>query len=69
MYIGHIQSVRYIIVNLGGIVVVDLRIGVIGTGAIGEDHIRRITNVITGAIPTGNWSKASHLNLDELIIN
>lgn len=27
----------------------DLRIGVIGTGAIGEDHIRRITNVITGA--------------------
>lgn len=27
----------------------DLRIGVIGTGAIGEDHIRRVTNVITGA--------------------
>lgn len=27
----------------------DLRIGVIGTGAIGEDHIRRLTDVITGA--------------------
>jgi myo-inositol 2-dehydrogenase/D-chiro-inositol 1-dehydrogenase len=26
----------------------DFRIGVIGTGAIGEDHIRRLTNVITG---------------------
>jgi len=27
----------------------ELRIGVIGTGAIGEDHIRRITNVVAGA--------------------
>jgi myo-inositol 2-dehydrogenase/D-chiro-inositol 1-dehydrogenase len=27
----------------------DLRIGVIGTGAIGEDHIRRLTNTINGA--------------------
>ncbi|MFT5874951.1 MAG: myo-inositol 2-dehydrogenase/D-chiro-inositol 1-dehydrogenase [Clostridium sp.] len=27
----------------------DLRVGIIGTGAIGEDHIRRITDVITGA--------------------
>lgn len=27
----------------------DLRIGVVGTGAIGEDHIRRLTDVITGA--------------------
>jgi myo-inositol 2-dehydrogenase/D-chiro-inositol 1-dehydrogenase len=26
-----------------------LRIGVIGTGAIGEDHIRRITNTLSGA--------------------
>ena len=26
-----------------------LRIGVIGTGAIGRDHIRRITNTLTGA--------------------
>jgi myo-inositol 2-dehydrogenase / D-chiro-inositol 1-dehydrogenase len=27
----------------------DLHIGVIGTGAIGEDHIRRLTNIINGA--------------------
>ncbi len=27
----------------------DLHIGVVGTGAIGEDHIRRITDIITGA--------------------
>lgn len=27
----------------------DLRIGVIGTGAIGQDHIRRLTNTINGA--------------------
>lgn len=27
----------------------ELRIGVVGTGAIGEDHIRRLTEVITGA--------------------
>lgn len=26
-----------------------LKIGVVGTGAIGEDHIRRLTDVITGA--------------------
>lgn len=26
-----------------------LNIGVIGTGAIGRDHIRRITNTLTGA--------------------
>ena len=25
-----------------------LKIGVIGTGAIGQDHIRRITNTLTG---------------------
>lgn len=36
-------------VNLGGVTVMDLRIGIIGAGAIGEDHIRRLTNVITGA--------------------
>ncbi|VBB09792.1 Hypothetical protein LUCI_5090 [Lucifera butyrica] len=27
----------------------DLRVGVIGTGAIGEDHIRRLTHTVTGA--------------------
>ena len=27
----------------------NLRVGIIGTGAIGEDHIRRLTHVITGA--------------------
>lgn len=27
----------------------ELKIGVVGTGAIGEDHIRRLTDVITGA--------------------
>ena len=27
----------------------DLRVGVIGTGAIGSDHIRRLTHVVTGA--------------------
>jgi len=26
----------------------DLRVGIIGTGAIGEDHIRRLTDIITG---------------------
>ncbi|MBP2662009.1 MAG: Inositol 2-dehydrogenase/D-chiro-inositol 3-dehydrogenase, partial [Firmicutes bacterium] len=39
----------------------DLRIGVIGTGAIGEDHIRRITNVITGAKVVA----LSDLNVDQ----
>lgn len=38
----------------------DLRIGVIGTGAIGEDHIRRLTDVITGA----NVVALSDINLD-----
>jgi myo-inositol 2-dehydrogenase/D-chiro-inositol 1-dehydrogenase len=33
----------------GGMFVMDLRVGVIGTGAIGEDHIRRLTNIINGA--------------------
>ena len=27
----------------------DLRVGIIGTGAIGEDHVRRLTEVIAGA--------------------
>ena len=29
-----------------------LNIGVIGTGAIGRDHIRRITNTLSGACVT-----------------
>jgi len=31
----------------------DLRIGVIGTGMIGQDHIRRLTHVLAGARVTG----------------
>jgi myo-inositol 2-dehydrogenase / D-chiro-inositol 1-dehydrogenase len=27
-----------------------LRVGVIGTGKIGQDHIRRMTQVVSGAI-------------------
>jgi myo-inositol 2-dehydrogenase/D-chiro-inositol 1-dehydrogenase len=34
--------------RLGGTFNMTLRIGVIGTGAIGRDHIRRITNDLTG---------------------
>ena len=30
-----------------------LKVGVIGTGMIGQDHIRRITEVLSGAVITG----------------
>ena len=33
----------------GGEITVEWKIGVIGTGAIGRDHIRRLTNVVHGA--------------------
>ncbi|SCM76877.1 Inositol 2-dehydrogenase [uncultured Pleomorphomonas sp.] len=38
-----------------------LKIGVIGTGAIGQDHIRRLTNTLTGAEVVA----VNDINLDE----
>ena len=38
-----------------------LKIGVIGTGAIGQDHIRRITNTLTG----GQVVAVTDINLEQ----
>ena len=38
-----------------------LKIGVIGTGAIGQDHIRRITNTLSG----GQVVAVTDINLEQ----